>query len=95
MEQFRPVIADSTVLTAINNGELKPSMFSRTLGAPRLRDEGRKVLTNVNERRVSQHIKHPTFGYRTSWRRAIEVQARMLLGIIDGTQTTYVGLRSR
>jgi CRISPR-associated protein Cas1 len=95
MEQFRPIIADSVVLNAINNGELKPGMFTEVLGGSRLTDEGRKVLITVYERRMQHTIKHPVFGYQTTWRRAAEVQARMILGVIDGSQSTYVGIRTR
>lgn len=95
MEQFRPVIADSVVLGCINNGELAKSMFTDVLGTVRLRDAGRRCLISGYERRVQTQFRHPTFGYRVSWRRAMEVQARMLLGVLDGTQPQYVGVRTR
>lgn len=95
MEQFRPIIADSVVLGAINNGELKHRMFTTALGGARLRDDGRRVLVAAYERRVQHEVTHPVFGYRTTWRRAIEIQARMVLGVVDGTQPRYVGIRTR
>lgn len=95
MEQFRPIIADSVVLGAINNGELKTSMFTPVLGGARLRDSGRTTLIAAYERRVQQEFTHPVFRYRVTWRRAIEVQARMVLGTLDGTQARYVGIRTR
>lgn len=95
MEQFRPVVADSVVLGAINNGELKASMFVDVLGSHRLRDDGRRALTRAYERRVHQEFRHPTYRYQVSWRRAMEVQARMVLGVMDGTQDSYAGIRVR
>lgn len=95
MEQFRPVVSDSAVLGSINNGELKLSMFVDVLGSHRIRDDGRRALTRAYERRVQQSFKHPTYGYRVSWRRAMEVQARMVLAVIDGTQDKYAGIRTR
>lgn len=95
MEQFRPPVADSAVLNAINNGELRPSMFATALGGWRLRDVGRKALVTAYERRVTQQFRHPIFGYQVTWRRAIEVQARMVLGVLDGTQPIYKGIRIR
>lgn len=95
MEQFRPVVADSAVLNAINNGELAPHMFSTVLGSSRLRDDGRRALTSAMERRLAQQITHPVFRYRVTWRRVIEVQARMVLGLLDGSQPRYVGVRTR
>lgn len=95
MEQFRPLLADSTVVAAINNGELTSNSFHQGLGDHRLTDDGRRAITAAHERRVSQEFKHPVFGYKVSWRRAIEVQARMLLGYLDGSQERYVGVRTR
>jgi CRISPR-associated protein Cas1 len=95
MEQFRPVIADSVALGCINNGELRMAMFTDVLGATRLRDAGRRNLIAAYERRVQTHFRHPTYGYQVTWRRAMEIQARMLLGALDGTQESYVGIRTR
>lgn len=95
MEQFRPVVADSAVLMAINNGQFTTADVNSVGGATRLSTTGRRTLASVYERRVAQEFTHPVFKYKVSWRRAIEVQARMILGVIDGSQTKYVGIRTR
>ncbi len=95
MEQFRPIIADSVVLSVINSGQLTTVDFHSLLGAMRLSTTGRKAITKEYERRVSQEFTHPVYKYKVSWRRAIEVQARMLLGVLDGTGHHYVGIRTR
>jgi CRISPR-associated protein Cas1 len=95
MEEFRAPLADSVVLTAINNAELAEPDFSFALGSARLRDSGRKALIAGYERRVETQFTHPVFGYRITWRRAIEVQARMVLGYLDGSQNTYIGVTTR
>ncbi|MDO5066001.1 MAG: CRISPR-associated endonuclease Cas1 [Propionibacteriaceae bacterium] len=95
MEQFRPLLADSAVVSAINNGELTLDDFCRGLEDHRLTDAGRRAVTVAFERRVCQEFRHPVFDYKVSWRRAIEVQARMLLGYLDGSQERYVGVRTR
>ena len=59
------------------------------------RDAGRRTLIAAYERRVQTEFRHPVFGYRVTWRRAMEIQARMVLGVIDGTQARYVGIRTR
>jgi CRISPR-associated protein Cas1 len=94
-EEFRAPVADSVVLGAFNNGELSEKDFSGVLGAVNLRDKGRKQLIAAYERRVSQEFRHPTFGYSVTWRRAMEIQARMILGVIDGTQPSYKAIRIR
>jgi CRISPR-associated protein Cas1 len=91
-EEFRAPVADSTIIWAFNNGELEASDFSTVLGATQLRPSGKKALITVYERRVSSEFIHPIFGYRVTWRRAMEVQARLVLGVIDGTQLSYKGI---
>ena len=78
MEEFRPLIADSAVLTAINNGEIKQSDWFERMGSVTLTPEGRRRLIETYERRMSQEITHPVFGYQISYRRVLEVQARLL-----------------
>ncbi len=95
MEQFRPVVADSAVLTAFNNGELRSRHFVNVMGSHRMTDVGRRALLGSYERRAAHSFRHPTFGYKVSWRRAMEVQARLVLGFIDGTQLAYRGIRTR
>ena len=94
-EEFRAPVADSVVLGAFNNGELTGKDFSGVLGAVSLRDKGRKQLIAAYERRVGQEFRHPTFGYSVTWRRAMEIQARMVLGVIDGSQPGYKSIRVR
>ncbi|CAI4031444.1 CRISPR-associated exonuclease Cas4/endonuclease Cas1 fusion [Nitrospira tepida] len=78
MEEFRPLIADSAVLTAINNGEIRPTDWIERMGAVTLTPEGRRRLIDTYERRMGQELTHPVFGYQISYRRVLEVQARLL-----------------
>ena len=95
MEEFRAPIADSVVQTVINNGEVKPNGFFYSLGSVRLSDTTRKSLISAYERRLRTELTHPIFGYKASWRRTIEIQARMILGYLDGSQKEYKGIRIR
>lgn len=94
-EEFRAPVADSVVISALNNGELRASAFAGISGTSRLRDEGRLALIAAYERRVNTQFVHPTFGYRVTWRRAMEIQARLVLGVLDGTQPRYKGVQTR
>lgn len=78
MEPFRPLIADSCVVQAINNGEVRPTDFISVAGSVALTSEGRKRFIGVFERRMSHEIIHPLFGYSVSYRRLLEIQARLL-----------------
>jgi CRISPR-associated protein Cas1 len=95
MEEFRSVIADSAIVTCINRGMLTEKSFSTVTGTPRLTPDGRKAVISAFERRMSTEITHPTFGYKASWRRVLEIQARLVLGCLDGTQPKYKAVRTR
>jgi len=79
MEEFRPIIVDSVVLTIFNNNILKQKHFIQELGgAHRLTDYGRRTFLTKLEARFDETITHPTFGYKATYRRSIELQTRLL-----------------
>ena len=78
MEPFRPLVAESSVLSAINNGEVRPTDFICAAGSVALAGDGRKRFIATFERRLGQEIVHPLFGYKVSYRRLLEIQARLL-----------------
>lgn len=84
MEPFRPLIADSAVITAINNGEVRGSDFIRAAGSCNLSESGRKRFIAAFERRINHEITHPLFGYQLSYRRLLEIQARLLIRYLSG-----------
>ncbi len=94
-EEFRAPVADSVVIGAFNNGEIKAADFSDITGSTRLRERGRTALITAYERRITTRFRHPLFGYEVTWRRAMEIQARLVLGVIDGTQPGYKGILTR
>ncbi len=89
MEEFRPLIVDSMVLTMLNNRMVTLKDFVAELGAYRLKDESRKTFFTKFEERLNEEIEHPVFGYRTSYRRCIELQARLLAKHITGEIDEY------
>ena len=52
-EELRPLVADSAVIMAVNNGEIRERDIVRRGGAVALTDTGRKKLVRAYERRVS------------------------------------------
>lgn len=84
MEEFRPLIADSTVLTAINNRMIAPADFVQAGDAVNLTPAGRKRFFLAYEKRMSDTITHPLFDYKVSYRRAIELQFRLLARTLTG-----------
>lgn len=95
MEPFRPLIADSTVIQAINNGEVRPTDFVAAAGSVNLSPDGRKRFIGTFERRMSLEVTHPLFGYRVSYRRLLELQARLLARHLLGELNEYPGFTPR
>lgn len=89
MEPFRAIIADSTVIQAINNGEVKPDAFLAAGSAVNLKPHAKRAFIASYERRLDQEVTHPVFGYRVSMRRLLEVQARLLARYLDGEIDDY------
>lgn len=94
-EELRPLVADSTVIMAINNGEIRERDVVRRGGAVALTDAGRKKLVRAYERRVHVRLKHPLFGYEVTYRRAMELQARQLAAVVEGQLERYRPLTTR
>lgn len=88
-EEFRPILAASTCITLFNQGELTRSDFIRRGGAVALTSSGRKTVLAGWERRLGQTVTHPVFGYTITYRRIIELQARLLRAVVLGEIPAY------
>jgi len=95
MEEFRPLIAESAVLSAVNNGVLTPGDFVTAGNAVNLTPAGRKKFFLTYEQRMSALLTHPLFDYKISYRRALELQARILARVLTGEIPEYVPLLTR
>jgi CRISPR-associated protein Cas1 len=78
IEEFRPIIGDSVVINLINNKEILDSNFLARGNSTTLTSTGKKIVIRAYERRMDTLVTHPIFGYKVSYRRILEVQARML-----------------
>lgn len=95
MEEFRPLIADSVVLWTINNRVLSQNDFIKRGRAVALTADARKKFISAYERRLDTLVTHPVFGYRISYRRVLEVQARLLGRYLTGEIAEYPSFRTR
>ena len=95
MEEFRPIIADSVVLSAVNNGVVSPNDFICRGPAAALSATARKKFIHAYERRLDTLVTHPIFGYRISYRRILEVQARLLGRVLLGELAQYPAFTTR
>ena len=94
-EEFRPLVGDSVVVNLVNNGEIRSSQFVVRAGGVALTGDGRKAVLAAYERRLDTEIRHPTFGYRISYRRVLEVQARILGAFLLDEVPEYVPFVTR
>lgn len=95
MEEFRPIIADSVVISVINNRVIQEDDFLITKGACYLKEDARKRFFETYEARLNTIVTHPLFGYKLSYSRVIELQFRLLVRVINGEIPSYQGFEVR
>ena len=95
MEPFRPLIVDSAVIMAVNNGEIQLTDFVREPIGTSLSDAGRRRFIATLERRLAQEVTHPIFGYRLEYRRLLEIQSRLLARYLLGETSDYPNFITR
>ncbi len=95
MEEFRPLVVDSAVITAVNTGMVTTRSFRRSQAGCILTDIGRKAYIRAYEARLDQLVTHPVFDYRCSWRSIIRLQARLLARWLSGDVPEYTGMMTR
>lgn len=90
MEEFRPLIVDSVVLTCVNKRIIGPEDFSVELGqVHRLTDAARRKFLLQYEERKNTEIHHPIFDYKVTYQRCFELQARLLAKRLKGEIAEY------
>ena len=89
MEPFRPLIADSAVLSAINTRMVTAKDFVAAGNSVALTPDGRKAFFRAYEQRMDSLVTHPLFGYRVNYRRVLEIQARVLARVLTGELSSY------
>lgn len=95
VEEFRPLIADSVVLQLVNNRAISRSDFILRGPACSLTSNGRRRVIRAFEARMDDLVRHPLFGYQVSYRRVMEIQARLLARVISGDLPGYVPFVTR
>lgn len=84
MEPFRPILADSAVITCINTGMVKPRDFVTNANGCAMQAPAKKAILRAWEQRLDQLTTHQEFGYRCSWRTMLRIQARLLVRFLRG-----------
>ena len=91
MEEFRPLVVDAMVLSAINRRSLAISDFTSEplSGAVSLSDEGRRTFLRLYEQKKQSEFKHPVLGRKCTYQEAFEIQARLLAKYLMGETDKY------
>lgn len=95
MEEFRPLLADSVVISALNTAVVQHDDFLEHPTGVALKPAGRRRFLLAFERRLDQLVTHPVFGYRISYRRVLDVQARLFGRYVLGEVPAYSEFRTR
>ena len=56
---------------------------------------GAGTVLQAYERRLDTEVTHPVFGYQISYRRVLDVQARLLAAVLVGELPEYVPMITR
>jgi CRISP-associated protein Cas1 len=95
MEPFRPLVADSAVLSAINTRMVTAKDFVQAGTGVALTPNGRSGFFRAYELRMDTLVTHPAFDYRVSYRRLLEIQSRLLARVVEGELTEYPAFVTR
>lgn len=80
MEEFRPLVVDAMVLSALNRRAIAPEDFTTepVSGAVSLKEEGRRTFLRLYEQKKQSKFKHPVIGRQCTYQEAFEIQCRLL-----------------
>ena len=95
VEPFRAAWVDTAMLRLIATGGIQRSQFHVSGSGVQLSDAGRRAAIRAYERRASELTTHPRFGYRMSYRRLVELEARILAKVVAGELEEYTPLWTR
>lgn len=91
MEEFRPLVVDTTVLNLFRRNRLTADHFRSEDGRPGVlfTDEGRRRFLNAFEERMLTVFAHVPSGRRVSYRRGLYLQAVQFSAVLAGSEPAY------
>jgi CRISPR-associated protein Cas1 len=91
MEEFRPLVVDAMVLSAINRRSLTLADFTTEplSGAVSLSENGRRTFLRLYEQKKQSQFKHPVLSRKCTYQEAFEIQARLLAKYLMGEIEKY------
>jgi len=95
VEPFRAAWVDTAVLRLVGTGGIDRASFHVSGAGVQLTDAGRRATIRAYERRAAEQTTHPRFGYRMSYRRLLELEARILAKVLAGELDQYTPMWTR
>jgi len=89
VEEFRAIVADSVVLTVVNNRMVDADDFQEKDGGVQLARRGLRVLVAQFARRLNTPVMHPEAGRALTYQKVFEVQARRMRRCIESGEPAY------
>ncbi len=91
MEEFRPLVVDAMVLSAINLRVITLDDFTTEplSNVVRLSQEGRREFLRLYQKKKQSQFKHPVLGRKCTYQEAFEIQARLLAKYLMGETDKY------
>ena len=91
MEEFRPLVVDAVVLSAINLRSLSITDFTTEplSGRVELTKEGIQKFLRLYQVKKLSEFKHPVMGRKCSYQEAFEIQARLVAKYLMGEIEKY------
>jgi CRISPR-associated protein Cas1 len=91
MEEFRPLVVDAVVLSALNRKAIAPTDFitEPLSNAVSLTTEGLRTFLRLYELKKQAKFKHPVLQTQCPYQEAFEIQARLLAKYLMGETDKY------
>jgi CRISPR-associated protein Cas1 len=91
MEEFRPIVVDAVVLSALNRRSLVPSDFvtEPVSGAVSLTPDGLRSFLRLYEQKKLSKFKHPVLQTQCTYQEVFEIQARLMAKYLLGETDQY------
>jgi CRISPR-associated protein Cas1 len=89
MEEFRPVIVDRLVFRCIKSGFIKKEHFTQEGEKVLLSKEGFEIFVKTYDDFLKTSIKHPLENNNCTYFRSMEIQLRILSGVITDKIRNY------
>jgi len=96
IEEFRPVLVDSLVMSVINRSEITPDGFCQSdEGRCEIKSDPLRCFLRQYSKRINSEVIHPHTGERTSYLRCLALQARLLAQVLLEKRERYQGFTMR